>query len=239
MATEHVIAKAQAIFDDHWASYAGEHPERLAEGNQNGIYELLEPWELRVAWDDIAANACKSPIEQILLAELMFMSTGYGPHPLDIWSHDYPNNLPPRGACIVAQYPLGRYTLDFGVFVQGFNNDMLMLAVECDGHNYHNKTKEQARHDRKRDRWLQKHGWQVVRFTGSEIHEDASACAEEVGDLICDFFEAGMKVKFPGDPLAMKFMQKRWDAIGFTPPYPHPLSFPQAVDARATSEKAA
>lgn len=238
MASEHVIAKAQEIFDEHMKGYADEYPDRLAEGKQNNVYDLIDPEGLRIAWDDIAVNACQSPIEQILLAELIFMATGYGPCPLDIWSHDYPDNQPPKIACIVAQYPLGRYTIDFGVFVQGFNNDLLMLAIECDGHNYHNKTKDQARHDRKRDRWLQKHGWQVVRFTGSEIHEDAHACAEEVGDLICDFFDAGLKLRQADDPFAMKFMQKRWDKIGFRPPYPHPLGYPQPVDTRVTDQAA-
>lgn len=43
------------------------------------------------------------------------------------------------------------------------------LAVECDGHDFHEKTKEQARRDKSRDRILISHGIHTIRFTGSEI----------------------------------------------------------------------
>lgn len=232
MATEHVIAKAQAIFVERLADYR-ENYEAEAEKP-----EFRAPLDFEIMWDDAAANYCQSPIEQILLAELMFMDTGYGPSPIEIWSQDYPDALRtlPRQACLVAQYPVGTYTLDFAVFVQGFAGDRLMLAVECDGHNYH-KTKEQCRHDRKRDRWLQRHGWQVVRFTGSEIFEDAAACAEEVGSLIIDFFERGISVLFPHERTQNRFLHRKWREIGFVPPYSG-TDYPQAVDTRVTEGSA-
>lgn len=43
------------------------------------------------------------------------------------------------------------------------------VVVECDGHDFHERTKEQAARDRKRDRRLQQLGYVVLRFTGSEI----------------------------------------------------------------------
>jgi len=54
------------------------------------------------------------------------------------------------------------------------------IVIEADGHEYHERTKEQAARDRKRDRVMQRAGWMVLRFTGSEIHADAAACAREV-----------------------------------------------------------
>ncbi|MDQ3254286.1 MAG: endonuclease domain-containing protein [Acidobacteriota bacterium] len=53
------------------------------------------------------------------------------------------------------------------------------LIVECDGHDFHEKRKEQAAKDKRRDRILQSLGYRVFRFTGSEIHNDAIACAIE------------------------------------------------------------
>jgi hypothetical protein len=53
------------------------------------------------------------------------------------------------------------------------------LIVECDGHDFHEKTKQQAIRDKRRDRILQSLGYRVFRFTGSEIHNDAIACAVE------------------------------------------------------------
>lgn len=53
------------------------------------------------------------------------------------------------------------------------------LIVECDGHDYHEKTKEQAKRDRGRDRWAADNGYDLYRFTGSEIHNDPLGCARK------------------------------------------------------------
>lgn len=53
------------------------------------------------------------------------------------------------------------------------------VVVECDGHDFHEKTKEQASHDKKRDRRLVAAGYQVLRFTGSDIWRDPIGCAQE------------------------------------------------------------
>ncbi|MEM1085859.1 MAG: DUF559 domain-containing protein [Verrucomicrobiota bacterium] len=46
------------------------------------------------------------------------------------------------------------------------------IAVECDGHNFHEKTPAQAAKDKRRDRFLLQNGYPVMRFTGSEIYRD-------------------------------------------------------------------
>ena len=51
------------------------------------------------------------------------------------------------------------------------------LVVECDGHDFHEKTKEQASRDKERDRVLQSCGYPVFRFSGSDIHGNALKCA--------------------------------------------------------------
>ena len=54
------------------------------------------------------------------------------------------------------------------------------LIVECDGHAYHERTKDQAARDRSRDRQAQLEGLPVFRFTGSELWNDPLGCADEV-----------------------------------------------------------
>lgn len=54
------------------------------------------------------------------------------------------------------------------------------LIVECDGHDFHERTKEQAARDRSRDRIAQYQGIPILRFTGSEIWNDPMRCADEV-----------------------------------------------------------
>jgi very-short-patch-repair endonuclease len=60
------------------------------------------------------------------------------------------------------------------------------LAVECDGHAFHEKTPEQAKRDKSRDRDLLNNGFPVMRFTGAEIFADPLKCADQV---VRDFFE--------------------------------------------------
>lgn len=54
------------------------------------------------------------------------------------------------------------------------------LIVECDGHDFHERTKEQAARDRSRDRDAQLAGIEIFRFTGSELWRDAWGCAAQV-----------------------------------------------------------
>jgi very-short-patch-repair endonuclease len=58
------------------------------------------------------------------------------------------------------------------------------MVVEADGHDYHDRTREQASRDRRRDRFMQANGWIVARFTGADIHRDADACAREVFNMM-------------------------------------------------------
>lgn len=54
------------------------------------------------------------------------------------------------------------------------------FAVELDGHDFHEKTKEQAARDHSRDRLLTLEQWVPLRFTGSEVFSDPSGCLAEV-----------------------------------------------------------
>lgn len=57
------------------------------------------------------------------------------------------------------------------------------IAIECDGHDFHERTKEQAARDKSRDRSIVAEGYALFRFTGSEIWADALGCAEQVVDV--------------------------------------------------------
>jgi very-short-patch-repair endonuclease len=102
------------------------------------------------------------------------------------------------GWSLFREHPIGPYRADFAlVSLGGF------IAVECDGHNFHDRTPDQAAHDRKRDRFFAMRGWLTLRFTGREIRRDAAACVAEVfevcgemdGRLIADFEAMNAAVK--------------------------------------------
>jgi hypothetical protein len=59
-----------------------------------------------------------------------------------------------------------------------------MVIVECDGHEYHERTPKQAERDRSRDRAFQAAGHTVLRFTGRELWRDPYACVDQVDDFL-------------------------------------------------------
>lgn len=75
------------------------------------------------------------------------------------------------------------YRADFSLGVLLRDNTTLNYVIECDGHDFHEKTKKQAAHDKQRERALIAEGYTVIRFTGSEIYSDPHKCAEEVYSL--------------------------------------------------------
>ena len=84
---------------------------------------------------------------------------------------------------LVPQYDIvadGRVArIDFAI-IPADGSGCQPIAVEMDGHNFHEKTKEQAASDKSRDRALKAAGWTTVRFTGSEIHRDPGERVDEV-----------------------------------------------------------
>lgn len=148
----------------------------------------------------------ESPIEVSLLLALILSARENtveivkieGKHP----DNKYPNNIQyikgyglHKSLLIEPQKQIGDYRVDFLLSYSGIksweidennkNNRIPLMTknkivIECDGHDFHEKTKEQAKKDKSRDRVLQSFGYKVYRFTGSEIFQDNMKCAEEV-----------------------------------------------------------
>jgi very-short-patch-repair endonuclease len=65
------------------------------------------------------------------------------------------------------------YRLDFAL-------PRFRIGIEVDGHDWHEKTKQQASYDRARDRAIQRVGWRLLRFTGSDVYRNAKQCVREI-----------------------------------------------------------
>lgn len=115
-----------------------------------GLYQPIDHEHKRF---ERLAKRCESPVEKA------FWSAGY----FELSKH---GRLTP-------QVKTGRYRLDFALEAPTFK-----LAIEIDGYDYHS-SKEQKAADYQRDRYLQSRGWRVVRFSGSEVHKNASQCVLE------------------------------------------------------------
>jgi len=149
-----------------------------------------------------AIDACDSPIEVLFLCA--FIKAGvddnaglffFGPRP------EYLPNYHERDAgvfiSIQQQYKVGDYKVDFYIEQQGTRGDCETnptnghgkLIVECDGHDFHDRTKEQAARDKARDRKITESGMPIFRFTGSELWKDSGACgAQCVAELCRQFY---------------------------------------------------
>jgi very-short-patch-repair endonuclease len=129
--------------------------------------------------------SCESPIERLMLCALYSKLHILSPLPVEIGQNGFDAVAGIQSQGLVTIYPqaiAGRYRIDFLIYSTIWAE--FKLAIECDGHDFHERTKEQAARDRARDRELQALGLHVLRFTGSEIWKSPVNCAAEVGEHI-------------------------------------------------------
>ena len=101
--------------------------------------------------------------------------------------YDNPGGLRGFNALLIRpQVQIGGRRVDFLIHALDWRDEDNLkwrrLIVECDGHDYHERTKEQAKRDRSRDRKSVMDGYDCFRFTGSEIWNDPWGCAEQITD---------------------------------------------------------
>lgn len=160
-------------------------PERVrsyAWSDTKDHYEAIGYGLLQFVWNVAASltyiEKCESPIEQLLALAMEY-------------------RLPSQSLChytLTPQYKLGtaagNYRADFYIEFCNYNKDFMplgdvkKLVVECDGHDFHERTKAQSAKDKKRDRAMQAAGYYILRFTGSEIYRDPNSCVDEIRDFM-------------------------------------------------------
>lgn len=148
-----------------------------------------------------ASNLCDSPIEGVMLGALLLVAAerdmnvalqlGYRDEQL--------TTLGMPSLVVTPQAQIGEYRVDFlleyrdvvpdfsvkekardGTEIPGSKDVSSRVVVECDGHDFHERTKQQASRDRQRDRSLQATGYMIFRYTGSDLWRDPVAAADEV-----------------------------------------------------------
>lgn len=161
-----------------------------------------------------------SPLEHAMLLALTLVSGdrmgsesgkgfyfAHGGRPADVDDYEY--------ISIEPQAVFGEYRVDFLITLSSLdpivaartreqNESRLLtdsdytdrkIVVECDGHDFHDRTRAQASRDRERDRALQALGLRVFRYTGSDVWRDVMSCAVEVIDALQrEMREAGTRL---------------------------------------------
>lgn len=84
---------------------------------------------------------------------------------------------------IATQVELSGYRADFSLEYVDHWRRARTILIECDGHEFHERTKAQASRDKSRDRKLALAGYHVIRYTGSEIWNDGWRCATEACEI--------------------------------------------------------
>lgn len=167
--------------------------ERAAERVSQGAFCRNDP-EYRI-WGD-------SEIEKLLFLALLEVADGRTREQTGLIQIDDVSALPsPEGSksllsiYIRRQVPLEEgWRADFVVYASDPLCRVLKkpgwreLVIECDGHDFHERTKEQAARDRSRDRAVTLNRRTIMRFTGSELWRDPMGCALEVYDWAVDSF---------------------------------------------------
>lgn len=141
------------------------------------LFNLVEA-EVDSAMDH-CGKSTESPIEKIL-ATAIVVSVNIGQYGFFKLLYSPEHSIETYGTVRVEfQKQIGNYRADI-VFTMWNAKKNVELVVECDGHDFHERTKEQAARDRARDRSMTLEGKTVLRFTGSEIYNNPMGCAEQV-----------------------------------------------------------
>lgn len=141
---------------------------------------------------------CESPIEAIFVmwwvAVRRFVRAVFVPHPQRfMWTARFQVPVTARGnnyrLDIVIEHDDDARTQRLEAL--GFRGGR--IAVELDGHDFHERTKEQVTLRNQRDRDLAAEGWRVLHFSGSEVVNRRYECAWEVLECGAAVFDAAEK----------------------------------------------
>jgi very-short-patch-repair endonuclease len=140
---------------------------------------------------EVLEKGITSPIEQMFYAAMRSLCDIH-----EIPVNPYPEFGPtggvyfPRALWLREQVTVERFRVDFMVVFGDEGDAGPRVAVELDGHEFHDKDKKQRSYEKARDRFLMKAGYTVFHYTGSDVVSDPVRVATEVL-LFCGALERG------------------------------------------------
>ena len=162
--------------------------QKLADLKAEYLRDIADEFDQRVAgW------GAASPIEQLMIAQ--FLVSGFRFASCSDWQYEHgevrsavPNMTPGYQLLVGGPHHNEALWVQPTVTINGheYRPDFAIiyfdekLAIELDGHDFHEKTKEQARRDKARGRDFVDDGWAVIRFTGSEVFADTEGVIDAI-----------------------------------------------------------
>lgn len=174
--------------DNKWFSYVSyaEEFEKLPLRAKEIYFYAME--NLAQQHENIAAlildqpfagsEDCQSPIEKILYVACNIVFR----------IRDKELDESAMGMSVFPQFSIEtekkNYCADFIIVLEKFVGKCVDVIVECDGHEFHQKTKAQVERDNQREYDIKKMGYDVLRFSGSQIYNNPFKCANDIFDYL-------------------------------------------------------
>lgn len=121
---------------------------------------------------------CESPIEKILYVSCKIVFTC---RKIEFSEEQF-------GISILPQFEIETesktYRTDFSFVLEKDGGISPEVIVECDGHEFHKKTKSQVEYDNQREYDIKKMGYDILRFSGSQIYKNPFKCANDIFDYL-------------------------------------------------------
>ena len=177
---------------DQW--YRSQHPLRADVVRAQAHKYIDRTFQLQQRFFE----KCESPIEEAMASAFLVAADYFSDGPADLNLGDI-SRTPDWGTVMISpQAQIGDYRVDFllryRTVLPKFEGSELVrdveadkqMVVECDGHDFHERTKEQASRDKERDRTLQSVSFLVFRFSGADIWRDVFGCATQALKALID-----------------------------------------------------
>ncbi|MCK5358308.1 MAG: DUF559 domain-containing protein [Elusimicrobiales bacterium] len=140
-------------------------------------------------YNRIQDNNISSPIEQILLIAIRVIQEANfieNTDPIQLHGEWFT-----FGLNILPQFKIRQYRVDFFIELGSYDyktqkQKCKNVVIECDSQKFHDRTEAERRYEKKRDRDIQKLGYKVFRFTGSEIIKNPFKIAAEILEYLTD-----------------------------------------------------
>lgn len=143
--------------------------------------EMYPDFAPRLEWVEGRMNRCESDLERVFVILAAF---GWNKATIFSYAGEAPPGQVQSGKKYVVdferQVQIAGYRCDFLLTVRANNGRTKRVAVECDGHSFHDRTPEQASADRRRDRRLIAEGVPTLRYTFSDLTKDPAGSMEDL-----------------------------------------------------------
>ncbi len=152
--------------------------EHIWRDLRNGI---IDGNLLHAIYDFENYKYCESPIEVIFY--YFFKNVAHGNY------RDFDFVVMPQEDIVAKNNYRADFLIECWHYDDSLDEYYSKVIVECDGHDFHEKTKAQVKRRNERDFNLKMNGYDVIHFSGSEIYNEPEKCAKKVIEYLIQYLK--------------------------------------------------